>query len=926
MFRRGLLLTCLVFGVMGNLFATTIDGTSSIQYFPDNYKFNDGDSAIGFVRFGNGFTVDNFATADLDVWAPVIGGMRLIQNSTLNLDGDLKFDGNTTWKGLGYIKGNGHKIFLGGDVTIEAEAFYTRLDCQGSLIIDGLGNSLSFLPKDDAPASLCSDLAVSVTLSNMTISFKNTSGLSGGFTFHNDKLVFDQAAYLSKMFISNNVEMEGVLGAGTYDFQGIGPKSRVLLSNDLTIASTSDIYWHGPLQFDGGGKSLYFGSDVNVSLDAGATLTMRNLMIYGPNSSSASASEFSGAVISVENDNSSLTFDNVTLVPGTGQIRLVGNILFNNDLVFTGNNAKIGPLYIETIAPAKIAFGSDMTLEASYLPSGCYGSTIIDGRGNGLYFELWASLGFHGDVATSSTLRNLTIYSQNDLELPDLAYGADIDAGDGGSSLTLDNITLVAGSASLVGNILFNNDLVIVGNNMKMGNMNIKTIAPAKLAFGSDLTLEASRTFRCSGPTIIDGRGHTWHCESGSTIEAYDSTSSFTLRNMKIDSHGYLESATFDHVELIMTDLYLTTNYVYNDVILSGKNARTNMATCFRSVGLNSKIVLGDDLTIDSLTLQGQMVVDGMGKNVYFKDASSLVCDVGSSVTLRNMTIYPPGDSESRVALICAETDARITLDNVTFAPGRISLFGDIVSNNNVIIAGEGADMGTFDISNSDRIKMALSNDVTMARNRIITCTGRLNIDGAGYRLYFEPGSGLLLDHGATVTLSNMTINCNSSLGINLNDDISNLTLDNVKLVLDDDIVIANGKLFIHNDVIVTGTHKFNIYSPAHLAIGLNSTMFSDSDLFLNYQDTQGNIEFVDDSSKLYLNGCAMNITGTLELIKGTMIVDQNSYINIGNLNDGNVCELLIGNDNAADDFSIKIMPAASLSVPWGRITYKNQQ
>ena len=162
--RSILIFIFLYFGVVN---ATSIDGTSGVVTKSSHYVFRDGDTATGFVRFGNGFTIvpgtNHASNMCLDTCISVSGGVDLRSTSTLTLLGDLTLDNDITFSSSGYIKSYGSHINLGGNLTIQRD---TVLHCRGQLIIDGNGHTLYLNPH----AQLFLDDAATVTLRNMVIS------------------------------------------------------------------------------------------------------------------------------------------------------------------------------------------------------------------------------------------------------------------------------------------------------------------------------------------------------------------------------------------------------------------------------------------------------------------------------------------------------------------------------------------------------------------------------------------------------------------------------------------------------------------------------------------------------------------------------------------------------------------------------------
>ncbi|MFH1831931.1 MAG: WD40 repeat domain-containing protein [bacterium] len=177
-----------------------------------------------------------------------------------------------------------------------------------------------------------------------------------------------------------------------------------------------------------------------------------------------------------------------------------------------------------------------------------------------------------------------------------------------------------------------------------------------------------------------------------------------------------------------------------------------------------------------------------------------------------------------------------------------------------------------------------LENDLTIPDNTIMHISNDTIIDGNGHKLNLGHESQLFIDWGVTLTLRNMTfkntVNNQDTPPVRLNGKTSKLALDNIHLELSSDFSFTYGQLFIHNDVLVTGTSKFNYLSSHQSYIDTCSTLYFDLGTtfsFAPYLSTNKDLIYMKDASAtLYLNGTTLAITHTgLRLTRGRLLIDN---------------------------------------------------
>jgi WD40 repeat protein len=239
-------------------------------------------------------------------------------------------------------------------------------------------------------------------------------------------------------------------------------------------------------------------------------------------------------------------------------------------------------------------------------------------------------------------------------------------------------------------------------------------------------------------------------------------------------------------------------------------------------------------------------------------------------------------------AIDLRETSTLVLASSITFDSSvTLSSGGHIYGNNNAII---------------------LQGNLTIPANKVIHFGsggsyatgpgGGTAIRGNGNTITIDNWAQLFIDTNTTLTISNATIKFTKGRNagmppIKLAALNSKLALDNVTLDLTTggDFYFTQGQLYIHNDVMVTGTSAFIHTSPAPSWITSGGTFyfdqgttfsiapatFTDAPYTLKNTYTDCNfIKMVDKTSTMYLNGCSLIATDTgIRLTKGSILCDN---------------------------------------------------
>jgi WD40 repeat protein len=176
-----------------------------------------------------------------------------------------------------------------------------------------------------------------------------------------------------------------------------------------------------------------------------------------------------------------------------------------------------------------------------------------------------------------------------------------------------------------------------------------------------------------------------------------------------------------------------------------------------------------------------------------------------------------------------------------------------------------------------------------LANNKILHISGNTIIDGRSNVLSVGSGAQIFVDTGVTLTLRNLTLRNGNRTPtfppIRLASHGSKLALDNVILAPTGDFNFSQGQLFIHNDVMVTGSSTFAYQSTQPSIITSNGHLIFDCGTSFSFcPSTTGDhilaakdlLRFQDQSSTLMMNGADLLISWSgLRVTKGTLLFDN---------------------------------------------------
>jgi len=175
-----------------------------------------------------------------------------------------------------------------------------------------------------------------------------------------------------------------------------------------------------------------------------------------------------------------------------------------------------------------------------------------------------------------------------------------------------------------------------------------------------------------------------------------------------------------------------------------------------------------------------------------------------------------------------------------------------------------------------------LDSDFTVTSGETLYLSGNVTIEGRkGGNLFLGNRSQILVDGNYTVTLRNLVLknmfNTIARPAAKCMEWNSKLALDNVTLDLTDDFYFYSGQLFIHNDVVFTGTSQFVYWGvrPSYI----NSTLYFDQGTTFDYRPSTTDRDLIrmqNEASSIYFDGCTVKTTHTgMQLTKGRVYFDN---------------------------------------------------
>ncbi len=207
-----------------------------------------------------------------------------------------------------------------------------------------------------------------------------------------------------------------------------------------------------------------------------------------------------------------------------------------------------------------------------------------------------------------------------------------------------------------------------------------------------------------------------------------------------------------------------------------------------------------------------------------------------------------------------------------------------IIELQNDLYLGSNAYLTNGGIIDGNGYSLVLSCSFSIPENKQLHIVSDTIINGHGTTLFLEPHARIVVDHGVTLTLKNIRIkNTRNNLAnpiIRPTGHGARVALQDVELALADDFIFRDGQLFIHDDVLVTGSSKFSYRSSQASYICDAATLgFDKNTTFFYYPSTNDNhlINLQSKTASVYLDGATLLTTHTgMRLSRGLLCFDNN--------------------------------------------------
>ncbi len=421
--------------------------------------------------------------------------------------------------------------------------------------------------------------------------------------------------------------------------------------------------------------------------------------------------------------------------------------------------------------------------------------------------------------------------------------------------------------------------------------------------------------------TVIDGQGRTLELEANAQI-LVDFGVTLTLRDMKITTVsnnptnpiirliGQAGKLALQNVELVRTISHAfiyccknTSNALLNlgVQIKNNSNAILNLDAVGTDLAENNSSTI---LYLDSIIRTNSNAFGYCCKNT--SNALINLSQVGTDLAKQNshllnyaLSIY---DNHQLYTDHTREQNLVFFKDGFTVDPGKIlTLNTPLAATGNINLNDTGVLKLENDfylgsnayLTNGGEIRgggysLVLSCSFEIPESQKIYVTEDTIINGHHTTLTLEPHAQIIVDYGVTLTLKNLRIrntrNALLSPMISLVGSDAKLALQNVELEIADDFMFTKGALFVHDDVLVSGTSTFSYRSIQPSYIDDDSTLGFDKGLtFLYYPSTDDNhlIKMLSKTSTMYLDGATLQTTHTgMYLNKGTLCLDNKITLN----------------------------------------------
>jgi len=359
-------------------------------------------------------------------------------------------------------------------------------------------------------------------------------------------------------------------------------------------------------------------------------------------------------------------------------------------------------------------------------------------------------------------------------------------------------------------------------------------------------------------------------------------------------------------------------------LVYSNSNAMADLAQKFDQLAAHDELSVRSNsnalvyLDTHVTVFDNDVAVYGKDVNVYYTHQA-----YAENTTKENLVYFKNGFTVDAGKTLTLNTPILVTGNINLSDTGTINLANDLYFGSNAYLTRGG-------IVDGNGFALVLSCTFAIPENQKLHITGDTIINGHGTTFYLEPHARIIVDNNVTLTLKNVRL---KSARNNVTNPIihplgprARVTLLNAELALGSDFTFTNGQLFIHDDVLISGTHTFS-YCSSQSSYICDGGMFyfeNDSTFFYNPPITANHlIQMQSDTSTIFLDGATLQTTHTgIRLSKGTLCLENKVFLNSDALSEsGNqsfYTGIIFGDSSLIDgsgDLDVHVLGAAYVEV-----------
>lgn len=179
-------------------------------------------------------------------------------------------------------------------------------------------------------------------------------------------------------------------------------------------------------------------------------------------------------------------------------------------------------------------------------------------------------------------------------------------------------------------------------------------------------------------------------------------------------------------------------------------------------------------------------------------------------------------------------------------------------------------------------LKLLIDAD-TKLNNSALLFTGNSVIDGGGLVLDLAGTSSIIVGSNSSLLLRRITLNNVHGTMFRCLDNTGTVSFSsNVGLILDGDMSFTVGQLYVAEELILTGTHKFSYQSTQSVILSSDANVVLGFGLTFSYDPSnkaQGLFQFMP-GSVITLAGATMHAaSGGQQFLKANIVVEDRSYL-----------------------------------------------